>query len=121
MNDSSSLGEPANADQPSRWMGSAWLAILVIALTILIKVGIVCFAGFDLTFDEAYYWHWSKNLDWCYFSKGPGIALLIRATTALAETPFSVFGSARFSVRRRLSSFSIYGDADSSTVPRRRW
>jgi hypothetical protein len=55
----------------------------VITLTILFKVWVVCLSGFDLTFDEAYYWHWSKNLDWCYFSKGPGIALLIRGTTSL--------------------------------------
>jgi hypothetical protein len=72
-------------------LGSATLAVGVVLVTIALKAWIVCWAGFDLTFDEAYYWHWSKNLDWCYFSKGPGIALMIRATTSLAgDTPFGI-------------------------------
>src|SRR3954466_13059846 len=37
----------------------------------------------DLSFDEAHYWMWSERLAPAYFSKGPGIALAIRASTAL--------------------------------------
>lgn len=37
----------------------------------------------DLSPDETYYWEWSKKLDWSYYSKGPLIALLIRAGTAI--------------------------------------
>lgn len=33
--------------------------------------------------DEAQYWLWSRQLDWGYFSKPPGIAALIAASTAL--------------------------------------
>jgi hypothetical protein len=39
--------------------------------------------GIDLYVDEAYYWGWSQNLDWGYFSKPPVIAALIAASTAL--------------------------------------
>jgi len=37
----------------------------------------------DLSGDEAYYWDWSRRLDWCYHSKPPGVAVLIRASCAV--------------------------------------
>jgi 4-amino-4-deoxy-L-arabinose transferase-like glycosyltransferase len=37
----------------------------------------------DLAPDEAHYWDWSRCLDWSYYSKGPLIALLIRASSEL--------------------------------------
>src|SRR5881409_831917 len=46
----------------------------------------------DLEFDEAHYWMWSEHLAPAYFSKGPGIAFFIRASTAL-------FGANEFGVR----------------------
>jgi Dolichyl-phosphate-mannose-protein mannosyltransferase len=46
----------------------------------------------DLSFDEAHYWMWSERLAPAYFSKGPGIAFAIRASTAL-------FGANEFGVR----------------------
>jgi hypothetical protein len=46
----------------------------------------------DLSFDEAHYWMWSERLAPAYFSKGPGIALAIRSSTA-------IFGSTEFGVR----------------------
>ncbi len=41
---------------------------------------------FDLAPDEAHYWDWSRQLDWCYYSKGPLVALLIRASCELLGT-----------------------------------
>jgi hypothetical protein len=46
----------------------------------------------DLTFDEAHYWMWSERLAPSYFSKGPGIAFAIRASTA-------IFGATEFGIR----------------------
>src|ERR1700751_6062357 len=46
----------------------------------------------DLSFDEAHYWMWSERLAPAYFSKGPAIAFVIRASTA-------VFGANEFGVR----------------------
>src|SRR3954447_972549 len=46
----------------------------------------------DLSFDEAHYWMWSDRLAPAYFSKGPGIAFAIRASTA-------IFGATEFGVR----------------------
>ncbi|MBC8105446.1 MAG: glycosyltransferase family 39 protein [Anaerolineae bacterium] len=37
----------------------------------------------DLSGDEAQYWDWSRRLDWCYYSKGPVTALIIRASCAI--------------------------------------
>jgi 4-amino-4-deoxy-L-arabinose transferase-like glycosyltransferase len=38
----------------------------------------------DLAPDEAHYWDWSRHLDWSYYSKGPLVAWLIRASCELA-------------------------------------
>src|SRR5437016_13111476 len=46
----------------------------------------------DLEFDEAHYWMWSERLAPAYFSKGPGIAFVMRASTA-------IFGANEFGVR----------------------
>jgi len=46
----------------------------------------------DLEFDEAHYWMWSERLAPAYYSKGPGIAVAIRASTA-------IFGANEFGVR----------------------
>ena len=34
----------------------------------------------DLAGDEAHYWDWSRRLDLSYYSKGPLVALIIRAS-----------------------------------------
>lgn len=41
---------------------------------------------FELSPDEAYYWTWSRHLDWSYYDQGPMLALVIRFFTALAGT-----------------------------------
>jgi hypothetical protein len=66
---------------------AVWLFIL--ALTV-IRLSLL--ATTDLEFDEAHYWMWSERLAPAYFSKGPGIAFAIRASTA-------IFGANEFGVR----------------------
>ncbi len=47
----------------------------------------LCFIPFiQLAQDEAYYWEWSRHLDWSYYDQGPMLALVIRAGTALLGT-----------------------------------
>ncbi|MBI4661679.1 MAG: glycosyltransferase family 39 protein [Verrucomicrobia bacterium] len=46
----------------------------------------------ELAGDEAYYWLWSKHLDFGYFSKGPGVAWTIAAGTC-------IFGDTVFGIR----------------------
>src|SRR5947209_16206087 len=61
-----------------------------IAALTLIRLSML--SSTDLEFDEAHYWMWSERLAPGYFSKGPGIAFAIRASTA-------IFGPTEFGVR----------------------
>jgi 4-amino-4-deoxy-L-arabinose transferase-like glycosyltransferase len=56
-------------------------ALTVAALVLLRLVGA---AWTPLTFDEAYYWIWSKHLAFGYYDHPPGVALVIRLGTMLA-------------------------------------
>src|SRR3954452_7366286 len=64
-----------------------WLFVAALA-----AIRLSLLAATDLSFDEAHYWMWSERLAPAYYSKGPGIAFVIRASTAL-------FGSNEFGVR----------------------
>src|SRR4051794_5845512 len=66
---------------------ATWL--LIIALT---AIRLLLIATKDLETDEAHYWMWSERPAPAYFSKGPGVAFAIRASTA-------VFGPNEFGVR----------------------
>src|SRR4051812_2179076 len=63
--------------------------IFVAALTV---IRLSMLATKDLEFDEAHYWLWSGRLAPAYFTKGPAIAFVMRASTA-------IFGSNEFGVR----------------------
>jgi len=66
---------------------AVWLFVLTITGLRLALLGTT-----DLQFDEAHYWMWSQRLAPAYFSKGPGVAFAIRASTM-------IFGSNEFGVR----------------------
>src|SRR5260370_40429045 len=63
--------------------------VFIVALT---AIRLSLLATTDLEFDEAHYWMWSERLAPAYLSKGPAIAFVIRASTAL-------FGPTEFGVR----------------------
>ena len=69
-----------------------WATFALIGAVTLARLGYLAFGcPFDLAPDEAHYWDWSRQLDWCYYSKGPLVAWLIRASCAiLGETMFAV-------------------------------
>src|SRR6266852_4459400 len=58
----------------------------------LTAIRLLLLATTDLSFDEAHYWMWSERLAPAYFSKGPGTASVMRASTA-------IFGADEFGVR----------------------
>jgi PIN domain nuclease of toxin-antitoxin system len=66
---------------------AVWLFVLALTAIRFTMLGTS-----DLSFDEAHYWMWSERLAPAYFSKGPGIAFAIRASTA-------IFGATEFGVR----------------------
>src|SRR5207248_1817565 len=59
----------------------AGLLILAAAVFHLVYLAALC--PLDLAPDEAHYWDWSRHLDWSYYSKGPLVAWLIRASCEL--------------------------------------
>src|SRR5437868_3709099 len=54
--------------------------IFVITLT---AIRLALLGTFDLDADEAHYWMWSERLAPAYYSKGPGVAFAMHASTAL--------------------------------------
>src|SRR6516165_6611757 len=67
-----------------RWVWRLVAAGLILGSAALRITYLVRDCPLDLAPDEAHYWDWSRHLDWSYYSKGPLVALLIRAGTALA-------------------------------------
>jgi undecaprenyl-diphosphatase len=66
-------------------------AILLTLIVTLVRLLLVALAPYDLVGDEAHYWDWSRHLDWSYYSKGPGVAWAIWASTSLlGHTEFAV-------------------------------
>ncbi|MFP5386282.1 MAG: ArnT family glycosyltransferase [Bacteriovoracia bacterium] len=46
--------------------------------------------GFELAHDEAYYWLYSRNLDWGYFDHPPFVGVIIRFFSFLPHSEFAV-------------------------------
>lgn len=66
-----------------------WLFLFLAAVT---AVRFWCLGQIELTPGEAYHTLWSQHPDWCYYDKGPVVAMAIRAGTEL-------FGINEFGVR----------------------
>jgi 4-amino-4-deoxy-L-arabinose transferase-like glycosyltransferase len=83
------------------------LVVGFLAVLTAVRLAILASGVVELSGDEAHYWEWSRRLDWCYYSKPPGVAVLIRAGTFL-------FGDTELGVRflapvlSLLSSVVIY-------------
>lgn len=79
---------------------SSWLDRVDWRTTVLLMLGIfalrviylIWLSPWEIIEDEAHYWEWSRRLGLSYYSKGPGVALLIAASTAL-------FGVSEWAVR----------------------
>jgi hypothetical protein len=59
---------------------------LIVMAAVLRIVYLATACPLDLAPDEAHYWDWSRHLDWSYYSKGPLIAWMIRASCELFGT-----------------------------------
>jgi len=88
------LDPPALASRRTlRWADAWWPTIAFIAaLTAARLAFLVFFNPFTLIEDEAHYWEWSRRLGLSYYSKGPGVAWAIAASTGL-------FGDTEWAVR----------------------
>lgn len=105
--------------------------VIAFALLAVLAFARIAYAGWlELQGDEAYYWLWSKRLDYGYYSKGPGIAAIIRLATAIGgdtergvRWPAAVFSSGAgwllFLIARRLfgARTALAAVALGATVP----
>src|SRR5258706_10154277 len=55
-----------------------------VTILALVALRLVAAAWTPLTFDEAYYWMWSKNLAGGYYDHPPMVAIVIRLGTMIA-------------------------------------
>jgi len=70
---------PATSPNETRLVRTTALAIVA-----LVVLRLAAAAWTPLTFDEAYYWMWSKHLAGGYYDHPPGVALVIRLGTMIA-------------------------------------
>ena len=73
---------------------------LLLAFVTAFRLAYILTAPLDLVADEAYYWNWSRQLDWGYFSKPPMVAWIIAlfsrtigSTTAVVRLPAVLLGT----------------------------
>lgn len=73
-----------DAKLPPWWHHLSRQACILVALVTLARlIYIAWLCPYNLVEDEAQYWVWSLRPDWSYYSKGPGIAWSIWASTHL--------------------------------------
>src|SRR4029453_9711321 len=79
----------------------------ILTVAALVALRLVAAAFTPLTFDEAYYWMWSRHLAGGYYDHPPMVAFVIRAGTLIAGD--TEFGVRLFSILLALPmSFAIY-------------
>lgn len=64
-----------------KWMQHKYIVSIFMAFIVAINLLQGIFT--ELFHDEAYYWVWSRELDWGYYDQPPGIAFFIRLGTEL--------------------------------------
>lgn len=96
-------GGDVNEVGRGRWALSA--VVLVLATY---RALVIWGTDLPLFYDQAYYYYWSLNPDWGYFSKPPMVAWLIHLTTSLfgsSELAINLGGILMYS----LTAFVVYG------------
>ena len=82
-------GRAPGVSPSSEWGGAFTLTVAILVLRVAYLVWL---CPYELAADEAQYWDWSRRPALSYYSKGPGIAWTIGASTA-------VFGDDEWAVR----------------------
>ena len=91
----------AQAEKHSQVTFDRWFLILFLSL-LCWRMLYLWFAPIELSPDEAYYWEWSRRLDWGYYSKPPMVAWIMALSTWL-------LGNSAFAVRVPAAILSTMG------------
>ena len=94
MNSATSVLSPEFNTRTDGNTDARWLrcVLWIIGGLLLFRLAYAAVVPLDLVHDEAYYWDWSRQLDWGYYSKPPMIAWIIGTSTFF-------FGEAEWAVR----------------------
>jgi len=85
-----------------------WILIAVVLLLAAYRALVIWGSDLPLFYDQAYYYYWSLDPAWGYFSKPPMVAWLIFVTTSLwgsSELAINIGGIIMYS----LTAFAVYG------------
>jgi hypothetical protein len=77
------LRRPGVVTAAPNWPCRLLAAFLIVAAAAAHLVYLTHDCPIDLAPDEAHYWDWSRHLDFSYYSKGPLVAWMIRASCTL--------------------------------------
>ena len=86
------LDRTSSSTVPMAWATRANTLVLVIGVLLLRIIYLMWLCPYELVGDEAHYWEWSRRLALSYYSKGPGVAWVIWAST-------KVFGPSEWAIR----------------------
>lgn len=110
--------ERPECDADSASLG--WRVTGVIAAIVIFRLFYLQIAPLDLAADEAYYWDWSRQLDWGYYSKPPMIAWIAAVSMWLGghsdvalRTPAVICGA--------LAAWAVFGGARAMYGSRVAW
>lgn len=89
------------------------LTLALVGVVMLARmVFLMWLSPYELSGDEAHYWEWSRRLDLSYYSKGPGVAWTIAASTRL-------LGHSEWAVRLPAVLFGAIGALAAAGLARR--
>lgn len=90
---------------------------LKLSLAALFLFQLLISTGFELAHDEAYYWIYSRHLDWGYFDHPPFVGVVIKLFSFLPHSEFAVrFGFILLQFASLFLLFSISGNALVTTL-----
>ena len=76
-------GEPTPPHDAWAWLYEPRTMFMLLGAILLWRICFLFLAPLDLIADEAYYWDWSRRIDYCYFSKPPMIAWINYLSTGI--------------------------------------
>ena len=91
------------------------VVLFILIIITILRIYSLHISPIELSVDEAQYWHWSRNIDFGYFTKPPFIAWMIAFSTL-------IFGNEEWAIRlfspitHLLISLVFFDSVDEETI-----